>query len=238
MIFLNLFLTSLFAFSNFTSNNAFFERKAEQNYLRYLRSHNIVEYNEGFVGNLYNNDYIIDETMITVLTHGMCGNKDYWFPKNPDDNFESCMYMDLDSLPYKIINQNPFSMENIPILTVKPCFDENPFSNYSFDSIIVNQLKCINQNSFYRFEDISFNSIEENKELFKHHIVLLYDLDNIDFEKNHQSNFYYSEIFKFTLDSFLAQTSIFYGGKLPKINLIGHSRGGIANLYYAESREN
>ena len=61
--------------------------------------------------------------------------------------------------------------------------------------------------------------------------------DNIE-ETGYESNDEMSLYFCRALDSVLAKMSVFYQGKLPRINLIGHSRGGLLNMRYAFLREN
>lgn len=235
MLLEHLLLTSLFLISNFYIDGSqynFFEKQSKLNYLKYLQSQNLVDYNNDFVDTLYENEYIDSDTTITVLTHGMYGSMDYWFPKINGNT----SYFDEDSLPYKIIDSQQFQNNAIPIFMFTPRLSETPdyLGNDIEDVEIYHLVEVFN--NFYSFELFEFDSVAEVKELFSYHTVFLYQgPDNVEDGGNTSSNV--SKYFCKSLDTVLARVAALRGGKLPKINLIGHSRGGILNLYYASRRE-
>ena len=229
-----LFITTLFTISNFVYvENGNFEKTARLNYLEYLKTTDEVQYDSNFIDNLYNYGYYDNDTSITVLTPGMFGNKDYWFPKTYDQTSESYVsnYLDVNSLVFKIINTQNFIMNDIPILSFKPNITENNV----FDSVDIEQLTFDEHNGL-RFDKFHINYRDANYLLNKH-IVLIYDGAG-GIETNNAENDLVASYFSKSLDSVLAKFVVFHQGNLPRINLIGHSRGGILNLYYAYKRKN
>lgn len=230
---MGLFITTLFTISNFIYvENGFFERMARSNYIEYLTTNNEVQYESNFVDNLYNYGYYDSVTSVTVLTHGMFGNKDYWFPKiyNQSDGKYYPNYFDSNSLAFKLINTQNFIMNDIPILSFKPHLDSFGVIDY----VEIQQLKYEANNSFY-FDTFDIDYSDKNYLLNKH-VVLIYDGEE-EIEFSNASNEKVASYFCDSLDSVLAKLVLFHQGKLPRINLIGHSRGGILNLYYARKRK-
>ena len=238
MLLHKLLLTNLFLISNFVQNyvpNNSLERKAILNYAKYLETHNIVEYNENFVDNLYSHGFYDSETTITVLTHGMFGDRDYWFPKSVGNEV---LYFDSESLPYKIIDTQQYNEYNIPILSFTPILKESiKHDGSDIVDVKIDQLVSWSDDGF---EELDFNTLLEPKELFGAHTVFIYNLEEdihfVEEEGNTNSNV--SKYFCKSLDTVLARLAMLRGGKLPRINLIGHSRGGLLNLTYAAKRKN
>ena len=226
-----LFITTLFTISNFVfTQNGSFEHKARTAYIEYLSTQDEAQYDSNFVDNLYNFGYYTNSTTITVLTPGMYGDRDYWFPKiynANSDNYET-NYMSNDSLARKIINTQNFIDEDIPILSFKPIIEEG----LVFKEVELQQIKyCDGEYMFCKF-DLDYS---DRHYLLNKHIVLIYDNDE-NIEKYGRSNIDTAYYFCNSLDSVLAKLVMFYQGNLPRINLIGHSRGGVLNLYYAQKR--
>ena len=226
MIPISLFITSIFAISFSYGNLNTFQRNARINYAIYRETQNEFEYDKRFVDNLYNYDYINESTTITVLTHGLYGDKNYWFPKTSSGTTD---YFSNESLAYKIISNQQYDLSNIPILVFEPVVDEQ---NKQQDVNIYQLQRQTNGN--YIFQTFEFNS--SNKFLFNKHVVLIYQ-DSERINKGQITNSEAASYFCDSLDSVLSKISVFYQGNLPKINLIGHSRGGILNLYYAFKRQ-
>lgn len=230
MIAINLLLTSIYTIINFSYEHNNFELAQKHNYFSYANTNNNFEYNNKFAENLYDNNYIFNETMITVLTHGMGGNLNYWFPKDEANNY-SPLYYDEESLPYKILSTMTVDTYNLPIISFEPRINNNEIYNVTLKQLI------IDENSEYTFRYLNVDNYEQFEGIFSKHIILIYDGEYVN-EFTGESNAFISNIFKKSLDATLATFSPFYGGNLPKINLIGHSRGGILNLYYAAQRKN
>ena len=236
MLLENLLLTTLFLVTNFTPNtwpNNSFERKSIVNYAKYLETQNIIKYNENFVDNLYDYNFIDADTTLTVLTHGMGGNRDYWFPKN--EGYPS--YFDIESLPYKIINSQIFNEYNIPIISFTPVLS-NIHTGNGDDLVDVRIEQLVRQsNGGYNFVNLNFNSFTDATELFSQHVVLIYNDEGSNIENLAFTNTKIADYFCKSLDTVLARVAVLHQGSLPKINLIGHSRGGLLNLYYAYKRQ-
>lgn len=243
MIITNLLLTTIFSLTNFSVQHSNFDYAAKHNYFRYCQNLNLSEYNKRFVQNLYDNDYICSETSITVLTHGMFGNNKYWFPKT--DDFET-LYFDSESLAYKLVNCNNFDIDYLPILFFGSFSEtdivqnetENDGPNDENEMIFPVQIKQLKKISDTEFGTVDFDlhNFDYNSQLLSNHIILVYNAPkNVD--ADNASNYEVARVFQEALDNVLATFSVYYGGKLPKINLIGHSRGGITNLYYCDVRE-
>ena len=229
-----LFITTLFTISNFVYvENGNFEKTARLNYVKFLKTNDEIQYECSFVDNLYNYGYYDNVTSITVLTPGMFGNKDHWFPKiyNQTTGTYVPNYLDTNSLVFKIINTQNFIMNDVPILSFKPHFTDNNI----FDSVDIYQLQ-LNESNNLDFTLFNVDYSDANYLLNKH-IVLIYDGDR-DIESNNASNDEVASYFCNCLDSVLAKLVIFHQGNLPRINLVGQSRGGILNLYYAYKRKN
>lgn len=226
--------TSLFIFSNFslnTNDNIAFENRAKINFAAFKRNQDKAEYNESFVDLLYDNNCINSQTTITVLTPGMGGNRDYWFPKITSDISKSD-FGSTESIAYQILSFSSYDEDNIPILSFS-----TKTSNLSVSDVKIQQLVYReNEDQEYNFEDCSIDYDFQFQNLFSNHVILIYDgIENFN-ETGYENNDEMARYFCKGLDSVLAKISVFYKGNLPKINLIGHSRGGLLNLRYAAKR--
>lgn len=65
-------------------------------------------------------------------------------------------------------------------------------------------------------------------EIANKHLIVIFDGNKTN---SSNGNMYYQ--FNYMLSSILYKLKDNYGGKIPKVNLIGHSRGGLTNLQYA-----
>lgn len=148
---------------------------------------------------------IMDGTQITVLTHGMGGSYlDWW---ETDDAFYSVS----DLLPSLISNKfYVFGEEGL-----KSRIDINDNGTFVRRSFNGNGLANINM--LTRLE-------------IGEHIVLLYD--GPDDTQEYFSNEEVYDHFEKSLDSMI-YTVYSEFGVVPKLNLVGHSRGGITNIEYA-----
>ena len=227
-------LTSLFLLTNYNiGNNQGFslEKQARLNFANFNKFNDKANYNEKFIDMLYKNEYFDERTSLTVLTHGMYGDKNYWFPKIFNGDSVSTDFYSHESLAYKIVSNEQYSLDNIPILTFSPYL-----SDLSSHDVNIQQLAFDSITETYNFTTLNFSNINHIRQLFSKHVVLIYDSPSIIEATGDETNEEVSAFFCRALDSVLSKVSVFYQGKLPRINLIGHSRGGLLNLYYAEKR--
>ncbi|MBR5388623.1 MAG: alpha/beta fold hydrolase [Clostridia bacterium] len=165
------------------------------------------------VGNVMNN------AQITVLTHGLDSNARVWSNNFSANNHSNISFAyDSSSLITKISEQ----VGGANIYWAK-------MSGYkSFDLYnITNQTGSYSNNFSYETQNI----VDISK-----HIVIVFDAyRNLNMEVNtsleSNDNVYYQ--FNYMLSKIIYDVKIANGGTLPKVNLIGHSRGGITNLQYA-----
>lgn len=202
---------------------------AKINYTNYRESNDVLDYCDNFINTMYNYDYFSFETKITVLTHGMLGDSNYWFTK--DDNNK--LYLGEECLPYKIISNFEYYKSNVPIILFEPILSESTITDVNFSQII------LDENNYISMTPLQFNNTTKIVNLFKKHLVLIYDVNNdyLEIENNGASNEQIASYFRKSLNYFLSIYSIYNNNLLPRINLIGHSRGGITNLHYASKFE-
>ena len=164
-------LTSLFIFANFNPNlntaNGFVE-KAKYNFAMYQRNQDKAEYNQRYVDLLYENNFINSQTSITVLTHGIGGNRDYWFPRKIGD-LSNPDYSSSESIANMILSYTDYDADNIPILSFAP-----KTANLSTDDVILNQLAYDQTTEEYSFSDFEFDTNESVCSLLRKHIILIY----------------------------------------------------------------
>ena len=86
--------------------------------------------------------------------------------------------------------------------------------------------------NFFKVEEGSVNKEIKLNELAtavgSKHLIVIFDGHKTNCSND---NIYYQ--FNYMLSSILYKLKDNYGGKIPKVNLIGHSRGGITNMQYA-----
>jgi len=161
-----------------------------------------------------NNEIVESEKpTITVITHGLGGSASHWSNQGTDDfafSNDSLINM-LDLLSYE-----------------KTCVDSNVYwGYYDVNSNLylydLKNSKNIDSNGKY----MKIESIEKLADISKH-IIVIFEASN----GNKSNNGIYEE-FNFMLSKIIYDVKVLNGGYLPKINLIGHSRGGITNLQYA-----
>ncbi len=165
--------------------------------------------------------YSKGKATVTVLTHGMAGNSHDWLTKTENSYDTDSSYI----LPFSINNSLNYTgyFENEILKTNIFRFSYNSVSN----STILDRLVRDNNGNY------SFNSNETINEIdIESHIILLYDGDLGSEERLVTNNECYN-LFEESLDTILIGISLLQEDTLPKINLIGHSRGGLVNLEYA-----
>ena len=159
------------------------------------------------------NDYRFASPAITVLTHGYGGNASHW-----SNNYYGQFVYQEESLITKIVKKS-----NADVYYAR-CTSQT-----SFDL-----LKC-NWNSNFYFDaddykngivDDSYIQVERINDVSKHIVVVF------ESQKPQNSNEYVYKEFENVVDSISLQYKSLTG-KLPRINLVGHSRGGLTNIVYA-----
>ena len=166
-----------------------------------------------------------DAPAITFLTHGLGGSSGDWsnsMHRNAYNEWvgSSAFSYDSDSIIEKIRNQIP---SGIKLYRAEM---HNPETTYSFSTDNFTLYKCFldnesNPTAYIQVEETIIND-------FSQHVVVAFDLQDKYDETNAQV---YEE-----LDYIIDQISYDYlvvMGNTPKINLIGHSRGGLINMDYA-----
>lgn len=168
-----------------------------------------------------NNNYVSDDTpLITVLTHGLGGEAAHW--SNAGDDFvydEESLFARLQTELLKNggngANVYWAVMQNSTAFRLYDLNDEDNRTarNVGTDSEYIEFTKSQTTNAI---TDIS------------KHIILIFESS----VKN-EYNYKVYEEFNYMLSKIIYDVKLLSGGELPRINLIGHSRGGITNLQYA-----
>lgn len=161
------------------------------------------------------NNYSNTLPTITVLTHGLGGSYNHWsnnYALNNSDDFAYNSKSIIEKL-YQHLNGNMV----IYIAKAKTDKITEEYNGYSLYKLLYSDYKNnpINKIEVDYLDDVS------------KHILLLFS-SNIP-NSTHQKVY---EQFHNILDNISYQYKTFTG-KLPRFNLIGHSRGGIINLMYA-----
>lgn len=160
---------------------------------------------------------------ITVLTHGLGGAANNWsniinngFPKFAYD--KKSLISKLDELVIK----NTGNEANIYWAKMIKSSDA---SSREFELIDLKQKENINCDKSYKSSDNATKS-DVISDISKHIIIVFEASDS-----GASNNFVYEE-FNHMLSKIIYDVKFLNGGFLPKVNLIGHSRGGITNLQY------
>ena len=119
---------------------------------------------------------------------------------------------------------NRFEYEDNTILSSLSKLLDNNLNIYrfrvNFDELNISKLS----NDFH-----SEDNLDHITDIAKH-IVIVFD---INYTSSYRSNDYVYDRFNYAISTAVYQIKQLNNGFLPKINLIGHSRGGITNLQYA-----
>ena len=227
-IFLSVFVTGLYLLSNAPSpeapSTAFnpldFTTDISQEYQSYIGTR------------MYNNHYT-QYASVNILTPGMGGNADHWLKTDPNNT--SHLIIDSDTLPYHL------------------CFGGDrvdhwgwPLENQGYNVFILsssaNDMKLYplihHEDLGYFVKDCGAISNFSDVDLTKQ-IVILYDgfMGSNDIQStntsDYTSNEYIYSMFEDAVNRVVAGIAETQYGFLPRINLIGHSRGGLINLRYA-----
>lgn len=156
-----------------------------------------------------NDNEVMDTAQITVLTPGLGSYAGVWSNACSKDTNASFAY-DSQSIIAKIRKE----VGNVNIYWVK-CTEDFRFNLYNITDETEEGKKYTDDNEIKNITDIS------------KHIIIVFEVD--DATESHD-NVYYQ--LNYALSKIMYDVKILNGGKLPKLNLIGHSRGGITNLQF------
>lgn len=170
-----------------------------------------------------NNNQTTAYPYVTVFTHGYnsrakdwCNNAEGLKEGAKKDDFK--FLCTTSSMVYKVVNM--YSGNSI-IIKAKIDTEKNVKPYFSLDIREVELGKAEESYSKIVLEKIC--DIVANR-----HLIIIFDGYNTN---GSNANIYYQ--FNYMLSSILYKLKDNYGGKIPKVNLIGHSRGGLTNLQYA-----
>lgn len=172
------------------------------------------------LNNRKENVSVMDTTQITVLTHGLASNASVWSNQYAADNTSVAFSFDPDSLIWKIseaaggANVYWAHMDGYENFTLYDLV--NPMEGYTKVPEIYKIGDELNLKEVNRITDIS------------KHIIVIFESTHA---KESNDNVYYE--FNYMLSRIIYDVKYLNGGILPKVNLIGLSRGGLTNLQYA-----
>lgn len=172
------------------------------------------QYNILYKFNQKNNCQVMDHAQITVLTHGLKSNAGTWSNKFAATLKNDSFAFDKDSLISKMVEE--VGVANVYWACMS---DYNKFELYDITA----------QTGQYN----KTNPIEVVTDISKH-IIIVFDAYKRPEEygsDESNANIYYQ--FNYMLSKIIYDVKIANGGILPKVNLVGHSRGGLTNLQYA-----
>lgn len=161
---------------------------------------------------------------VTVFTHGYKAHASDWC-NNADRLKKGATSKDLkflytaSSMAYNVA-MNVFSGNALIIrATVKDESSTKPFFKLLLEKVELD----VAEEALPKIEIEDIASNVSNK-----HLIVMFNGCHVD---GSNANIYYQ--FNYMLSSILYKLKDNYGGKIPKVNLIGHSRGGLTNLQYA-----
>ena len=183
-----------------------------------------------FLNNLEKTNQIQDFTNVTVLTHGLGSSYKDWLPiyrnENGDASDSKCLETDY-SIPFVINNYaNNLNDIDLPIYVFKPVdpVDADTY-NDDFKKISIRQF-TMDSNNVCGLKAVNKIEIDD---IISKRIVLIYNDPNSQWCDLDIS----AKRFELALSNILCQIYNAQLGNLGKINLIGHSRGGLINLLFA-----
>ena len=180
---------------------------------------NKTQYNISYDMSTKQNRSVMNKAQITVLTPGLASNAGTWSNNFSSANKDNAFFAyDSSSLITKISDQ----VGGANIYWTKMVAYNN-FYLYN----ITNQTSVYVNDSIYEIQNITDIS---------RHIIVVFDpyrdsKIKLDSSYDTNNNVYYQ--FNYMLSKIIYDVKIANGGILPKVNLIGHSRGGLTNLQYA-----
>lgn len=173
---------------------------------------NIFDYKVSYdMSNFIGQSISTQEPMITVLTPGWSSTAQVW--SNHEDEFtylEDSLITQLSEKTtgsyiylYKMINENQFN-----VIALHEQHDNDLSKEYDLD--------------------ITMNTNQPIITDLSKHIIILFESDN----PTCGNDYVYRQL-NYVISKAIYDVKYILNGQLPKINLIGHSRGGLTNLQYA-----
>ena len=177
------------------------------------------QYSFAYNLNQKNNNQTTSGAYITVFTHGYNSSAKDWcnnIESLSNDNYKSDVeftYMN-NSMVDRVWSQVYSENSVVVKAEVKDERDETPYFSLSV-SLVKGDV-----------EDLSVDNLASK--IGSKNLIVVFDGDKTNGSNN---NIYYQ--FNYMLSTILYKLKDNYNGKIPKVNLIGHSRGGLTNLQYA-----
>ena len=166
------------------------------------------------------NTNVVDQgrPQITVLTHGFGGNAGHW-SNNEDGTFAENENSIIDAFSGN--NANLYlakidSNKKLYLIDIRL----NKLQDGTYNKTITSNVEGENHIAT-TIQELSRNDISK-------HTVIIFEAQNPD-----DSNAAIYNQFNYALSKIVYNYKQLNGGKLPRINLIGHSRGGLTNMQYA-----
>ena len=157
---------------------------------------------------------------VTVFTHGYYSRASDW--TNNAKNLDKGANSDALKFQYSSLSMVSEVASNFKgnslIIKAEVTTETNTKPYYFLDFSIVNQN---NINEPLKLENISTT-------VGSKHLIVIFDGHKTNCSN---ANIYYQ--FNYMLSTILNKLKDNYNGKIPKVNLIGHSRGGLTNMQYA-----
>lgn len=153
--------------------------------------------------------------LLTVLTHGLGGDASHWSNKKENGRYKFAYSKD------SVISKLAMKQDcNIYWARIDKTKKLNLFNitNQVYNGLMYETNEMYNKNEIKQITDIS-----------KHSIVV-FEAD--EFASDGGNDDVYTE-FNYAISKIVYDIKILNNNKLPKMNLIGHSRGGITNMQYA-----
>ncbi|MDR3021354.1 MAG: leucine-rich repeat protein [Clostridiales bacterium] len=198
-----------------------------------------------------------DPASFTVLVHGLNGNASHWSNNGKSDGKDGYQFEYNSNSMIEMLRKQTGGLVYKAAIVEKPTYikyHNGEVSPYDVgNDKLVNTAKHDNQGRYVHNNE---NSDRREIEKFQLNLNLLGDTNYnnetrvdtlqdfnrhsiIVFEATGDSNDWYNSAVFFELRSVLDKLSVDFmnvNGKLPRINLIGHSRGGLVNMMYAIER--
>ena len=197
-----------------------------------LNDTNTYSYNEN-VENIISSGKYMNRSNVTVLTHGMGGNASHWLVRqnSVEENADNEIFVlseNKDSLPYALCNRDDREGDlGFPLDVINTNVYKFGYDDINCTTVKLWKLELISDDNYEFRRKCSNDEI-----LLDGQLVLLYE-GNMGYSNFTISNQLAYEYFRNALNNILSKIAIQQYGYLPSINLIGHSRGGLVNLLYA-----
>jgi len=164
-------------------------------------------------------DQVMDVTQITVLTHGLDSGAFAWSNNYTGGSFDGAFASDDQSLISMI--SNAVGGANIYWAIMD---DYDTFNLFDITDQTIEDNELTNGEIY---DDSDENQVAGITDISKHIIIVFEAYES----RESNDNIYYQ--FNYMMSKIVYDVKNLNGGFLPKVNLIGHSRGGITNLQYA-----